>query len=295
MENLQLLPENVPEIEKSTPCTQIKEETLNAKEIDEVIKNRTLTSYFSSGEGLKKTVSIFGQSEDEIEKEFKNYKAQKVFNKLSYLILDNSLCKTAFKNECETAVKYSFKSVTVLPNFVWLAKNTVGNLVKVNAIISYPYAEDDISVKLKAVAKAVNLGVNGVCVPVSVSKIKSSQFKTISSDFKKVVRYARKKDVNVLIDVSKLSPTELKNAITTICEIKGVTAIIPYESSREKTLDVSTVKEILSVTSGKINVEVLGKISTAEETVSVLSLGANGIQSEKCVSIVIDAIKKLNF
>ena len=274
---------------------QINEEVLNAEEINESVKNRSLVSYFSSGEGLKKTVSIFGQSEEEIEKEFKNYKAQKVFNKLSYLILDTSLCKTALKKECETAVKYSFNSITVLPNIVSVAKSYVNKGVNVNAIISFPYGEDNISVKLKAVSKAISDGANGVTLPVSVTKIKSATFKTISQDFKKIVKKARKKEVNVLIDVSKLSPTELQTTINTLIEIKGITSIIPYETSREKTLDIATVKEIIKTANGKINVTVLGKISTAEETISVLSLGVNNILSDKCVSVVIDAIKKLNF
>lgn len=274
---------------------QINEEVLNAEEINESVKNRSLVSYFSSGEGLKKTVSIFGQSEEEIEKEFKNYKAQKVFNKLSYLILDTSLCKTALKKECETAVKYSFNSITVLPNIVSVAKSYVNKGVNVNAIISFPYGEDNISVKLKAVSKAISDGANGVTLPVSVTKIKSATFKTISQDFKKIVKKARKKEVNVLIDVSKLTPTELQTTINTLVEIKGITSIIPYETSREKTLDIATVKEIIKTANGKINVTVLGKISTAEETISVLSLGVNNILSEKCVSVVIDAIKKLNF
>ena len=77
MENLQLVSKNVNEKQSASTCAQIKEEVLNAEEIDEIVKNRTLASYFSSGEGLKKTVSIFGQSEDEIEKEFKNYRRKR--------------------------------------------------------------------------------------------------------------------------------------------------------------------------------------------------------------------------
>ncbi|MBO5712954.1 MAG: hypothetical protein J6R88_01965, partial [Clostridia bacterium] len=211
------------------------------------------------------------------------------------LILDNSLCKTAFIKECETAVKYSFKSITVLPNLVSQAKLVVGNAVKVNALISYPFGEDDFIVKLKSASKAFKNGASGVSVAISVTKIKNAQFKTISNNFKKLVKLARKKDVNALIEVSKLSPTELKTTISTLSEIKGITNIIPYETEREKTLDVMAIKEIIKTVDGKVNVEVLSKISTAEETVSVLSLGANGVASEKCVSIVIDAIKKLNF
>ncbi|MBO5712790.1 MAG: hypothetical protein J6R88_01130, partial [Clostridia bacterium] len=84
MENLQSLP-----IKESTKAllndNLIVEQPLNVEEDTVSVKNN-LNNYFSSGEELKKTLAIFGQSEEEIEKEFKNYKAQKVFNKLSYLI-----------------------------------------------------------------------------------------------------------------------------------------------------------------------------------------------------------------
>ena len=58
---------------KSINAPAIKEEKLSVGEIFESVKNRSLKSYFLTGEGLKNTVKVFGQSEEEIEKENKNY------------------------------------------------------------------------------------------------------------------------------------------------------------------------------------------------------------------------------
>ena len=293
MENL---PVSATENKVENPTfVNVIEEVLNAEEITEAVKNRTLSSYFCSGEGLKNAVNVFGQSQEEIEKEFKNYKAKKVFSKMDYLILDTSICKSAFKKECETAIKNEFKSVTVLPNMVRLAKDYLkGSVVKVNALIGYPYGEDYFRAIYKSVGSAFLDGADGVTIVCSVYKIKSALFKNLAQEFKKIIKKARNRSVNVMFDTSKLSPTEIQNTVLTLVKILKNSAVIPFETTREKTSDVATIKEVVKTANGNLNVFVFGKISTAEDTVSVLSLGANGIVSTECPSIVKDAIKKLN-
>lgn len=283
--------ENIAKITPATFSADIKEEKLNVvtPKLNENSNKNAFESYFKTGENLKTAVSVFGQSEEEIEREFKNFKAQKLFGKLDYLLL-SATCIENFIKECETALKYNFNAVTVLPNYVKRAKLVTG--VKVNALISYPYGEDLQSVKLNAVKRAFLSGADGVTVAVSVLTIKNGGYSLIEKEFAKYVKKAGNRSVNALIDVNKLSPTEAKKTVETLLKISKLNSIIPYNVTNVF-VEANTVKEVVSLAGGKCIVGVGGKIQTAEETVSALALGVGKILSEKCPDLAKDALKKL--
>ena len=279
---------------KSINAPAIKEEKLSVGEIFESVKNRSLKSYFLTGEGLKNTVKVFGQSEDEIEKEYKNYKAQKVFNKMGYLLIDNSLSTKNFITECEIAVKYQFSSVTVLPSFIKIAKSSVKNSVLVDALISYPYGEDSFIVKRKSVKDALKNGADKISYILSIKQIKNGEYKALETEIKKIGKICGKKPLSIVIDTSKLSPTEIVNCVLMARNLPKLEKLVCYSVALNELPDVSTVKEIIKTVDGKLTIAVGGNISTAEEVVSVLSLGAGVVISKNCPYIVKDALKKLD-
>lgn len=253
-----------------------------------------LSSYFKPFDSAKNSALVFGQTEEEIEKEFKNYKASKVFSKLNNLILDCSLAKSVLRKECETAGAYGFKSVTVTPNITKLCKEYVGGKTKVFTLISYPFGEDNFKVKLLAVKEAYKQGADGVTVALSVFDIKNASFKNITKFFKKIIQISRYRAVNVVIDTSKLSPTEVNSAVNSVTWAGKISSVIFSEFSLEKSVTTHLLKEGIKAVDGKAEVGVIRNVSTAEDTVNLLGLGVRDILSEKCNDIVLDALKRLS-
>ena len=269
------------------------EDVLNVENFDGENKS-VLSSYFKPVESVKNSACVFGQTEEEIEKEFKNYKASKVFSKLNNLILDCSLAKSVLRKECETAITYGFKSVTVMPTIVKLCKEYACNKIKVYALISYPFGEDSFKVKLSSVKDAYRSGADGVTVTISVFDIKNANLKNITQNIKKIIQISRNRAVNVVIDTFKLSPTEITNAVNATLNAGKITSIIFSEFSLDKSVNTHVLKEALKAVNDKTEVGVMRNLSTAEDTVSLMGLGVSNIVSEKCNDIVLDALKRLS-
>lgn len=280
---------------KAGEKSRIEEEKLDAEKILTTIENRSLDNYFNSGSGLKDAQKVFGQTEEEIEKEFKNYKARKMFGRMDYLLINNTLSTEEIKKECEIAVHYGFKSVTVLPSMLKFAKNAVsGSNITVRALISYPFGEDVFEIKRKACKIAVKNGADAIAVTLSTSAIKNGEVKNLAKEVLKISKMARKKKVTVIIDTSKLNPIELKNTAIAIADECKVYSILPSSLFIPEKPQISTIKEVIKAVDGKCFIESGGNLATAEETVSILSLGASTVTSQKCPLIAKDALKKLN-
>lgn len=273
---------------------KIVEEQLLPEEIVEP-EGKELSKYFSPKNSFKDAVKVFGQSEEELSKEFKTYKARKMFNKMDYLLTDTELTDDEFIKECETAGYFGFKSVTVLPTKVKIAKLALkGKQVSVRALISFPYGEDVFKVKLTAVKLAVQSGADGIAVTVSTGAVKNGNQITMGAEIKKIVKAARKKPVTVILDANKMSEREIEKCSLALIKCANVYSVMPSTLYDKEKPSVSVLKDVIKVVSGKCFVDGGGELSTVEETVGILSLGANGITSVNCPLIAKDTLKKLN-
>lgn len=275
--------------------SSVIEEELDAQKILTSIKNRSLNDYFNSGSGLKDAQKVFGQTEDEIEKEFKNYKARKMFAKMDYLLIDGDLRAEEIKSECKVAEHYRFKSVTVLPTMLKYAKAALwGGKTPIRTLISYPYGEDVADVKIKACKLAVSQGADLLAVTVSTSAIKNGDYLSIVKEMTKISKIAKKRKVTAVIDSSKLNAVEVKNCAVNLLNECKIYSIMPSCSKSSEKPSVAVIKDLIKAVDGKCFIEGVGEVCTAEETVSVLSLGTSALTSSKCPLIVKDALKKLN-
>ena len=273
----------------------------NDSELDNPIietetESNLIKDYFSKqgGTPIKEIANIFGQSEDEISKEFSNFKAKKLYSKLDYLLDDTSLTICDFKSQLLLAYKNGFKSVTVYPTFVLLAKDTLKNSgVKVRALISYPYGEDYAKTKNLSIKNAIKNGADELIIAISVSAVKSGNFKNIVKEIKKALKYSKKRSVSVLFELSKLTSPEVEKCAKAIINEAKIYSVVPSFLYSNTTYNVEIIKDLLTAVNGKCYVDVISDIDTATDTVSVLSQGANSLTSKGCVKIVNDLNNKI--
>ncbi len=279
--------ENIKEVESE------KEIDKNDMPISEEENSNTLKDYFYKETGLtiKDLALLFGQTEEEISKEFSTYKAKKLYSKMDYIIDKPYILQEEFKNECLLAVKYGFKSVTVLPTYVSLAKSfLIDNGVQVRALIAYPFGEEISKVKILSVKKAVQMGASGILVSPSIKDIKNKNFKLVGKEIKKIVRSAGRKQVTVMLDENLLSIVEMEEVVKAILKETKVYSIMSSSVFSDKISDMQAVKNVSVAIDGRCYVEGGGKIETASQTVQLLASGANSITSKYCPMIA----KELN-
>ncbi len=277
----------------------IQEESQKPCEIEEekAENSRVIKEYFLQEEGkscIKDLADLFGQSEGEMSKEFGVFKAKKLYKKLNYLIVDNTLFYEEILKRCNMAVKYGFKGVTVLPSMVKKTKLCLnGKGVEVRAIIDYPLGEEIFKNRLYSVKTAIKNGVDSVILTLPISAIKNGEYKRILKEFKRVLRVVRKRKISLLIDFSKLNFNEVKPFIERVILSGKIYSVIPYNSF-STVINFGAVKDLCELTLNRCVVEGAGKIEKATEIITALNSGAGEILSLDCPFIAEELDGKIN-
>ena len=259
---------------------------------EELDKSQTLgviKGYFtpqSPTAEIKEMAEIFGQSEGEITREFGSYKAKKLYLKMDYMLSDNGLNKQEIIKKINLVLRYGFNSVTVMPNFISLAKYVLsGSNLGLRALISYPYGEDIFKSKKYAVKKAFALGADSVIISVSASAVKNGEFKVLAKEFKKFVKMAGNRKVYALLDCDSLNLAEMEKFAKETVAVAKIYAIILSTKLFKGKISLETLKALLVAVDGKCFIDCGGEIKTPEETVTALTFGANCVTSQNCVEI----------
>ncbi len=260
------------------------EEIIETKPGDETV----IKDFFikETGVSLKEMAILFGQTEEELSKEFSAFKAQKLYSKMDFLIDESVVSLEEFRRKCMLAIKYNFKSITVMPTFLGLAKDLLkGKNIKVRCVISYPFGEDIFKVKYYAVKRAISLGADEILFVVSPREIKYGNYKIIVKMLKKVVKIAKKRPVTAILPIKSISSYEMQKISRMIAKEVKLYSVMPFSYGEDKIDYKSIIKDALTAVNGKCFIEYGGNVETALDGVSIFSLGANGITSKNCPTI----------
>ncbi len=275
---------NNEEVDANYKTAKIFEEELDKSQTIGIIKE-----YFTpnpSPQEIKEMAGIFGQTESEIKREFGSFKAKKLYLKMDFLLSNNSLNKKELGDKIKLALRYGFKSVTVMPNMVSYVKNAVFQAgLELRTLISYPFGEDVFNSKLYAVKKAFSLGANSVIICVSTCAVKNGEYKIIGKEFKKIVKIAGKRKVYALIDTDSLNLEEIEKVSKEIVNSAKIHSIILSSKLFKSKISLQTLKSLIDAVDGKCFVDGGGDIKTPEEIVAVINAGANVVTSENCLEI----------
>ncbi|MBO5889026.1 MAG: hypothetical protein J6Q58_02675, partial [Clostridia bacterium] len=219
-----------------------KIETINETN-DTVVKDFFIKE---TGVTIQEMAILFGQTEEEISKEYGAFKAQKLYSKMDYLIDESIFSYDEFKSKCLLAEKYGFKSITTLPTAVALSKDLLKNKgVKVRCLISYPHGEDFAKVKYYATRNAIKMGADAISVTISPRTIKCNNFKLITKTLNKIIKYAKKLPVTAVLNVDGLSSYEVEKTAKIIAKDCKIYSIMLCSFKEEKTDYLDIVKSVL--------------------------------------------------
>ena len=172
----------------------------------------------SENSEILKTALVFGQSEDELRREFKEYKALKLFRKI---YCDLTRVKSeSFEDKLDEVVSLGFGGVIVFPTQARKAKEKIGKAdVKVVAAVCYPFGEEGANVKKTATKKVSAWGANGVLVPVGINSIKADNLDFIRREIKRCVKVNKSLKIIALLECGELTGEEIERTVKTLCAV----------------------------------------------------------------------------
>lgn len=245
-----------------------------AKNLSQSIARETARDNpFGNDKDADKASVIFGQSEAEMRREFKAFKAAKLFKKFDCDLTD-VFSPEEFDQKLIEAKNYGFGAVVVTPQKIKIAKTKLkGTGVEVVAAVCFPFGEECFGVKKYAVKKAVEKGADRVYVPVGVSAVKFGATDLIRREFKKIIKAAKKKKVSAVLENGVTNSSETEK---TVRALNGA-GVMSFVSSSGRISDgdgVSSVKniryflrsgsEISGFTSSRKSEDAVGLMSVAD-------------------------------
>lgn len=172
---------------------------------------------------ISETATVFGQSEEELGREFKKFKALKLFAKI-FCDLTAVTDDDEFEEKLGQAVEYGFGGAFVLPSDIIKTRQKVDkNNFSIFAAVCYPFGEEGSGVKKLAVKRAATQGANRILVPVGVKAVKAGNFDFIRREFKKCVKVNKIVKITALVECGSLSAEEVERAVKVLSSA-GVTS-----------------------------------------------------------------------
>ena len=186
---------------------------------------------------------IFGQSEDEMRREFKAFKAAKLFKKFDCDLTD-VFSPEVLDQKLTEAKNYGFGGVVVTPQKIRVTKEKLrGSGVEVVAAVCFPFGEEAFGVKKYAVKKAVEKGADRVYVPVGISTVKFNATDLMKREFKKIIKASKRKKISAVIESGMMTSAEVEKTVRTL-NSAGVMSFVSSTGFFGSGEGVSAVKNI---------------------------------------------------
>ncbi len=104
------------------------------------------------------------------------------------------------------SLKYGFLGICVNPSFVSLARDIVGDKMKVVSVVGFPLGATTTYAKVKEGERCINDGADEIDMVIHIGYLKAGDYKKVEEDIKGVVSLG--KPVKVIIETSLLTDYE---------------------------------------------------------------------------------------
>ena len=242
---------------------------------------------------LDKTATIFGQSEEDLGREFKEFKALKLFKRVDVdltSIRDNLL----LKKKIDESIKFGFGNVVVNPKQIKDAKRFLkGRKVGVFAAVCYPYGEELYGVKRYAVKKAFSEGADGVYLPLSIIDLKNGKFEQIRHELVKTIKRYKHKKIFVVLEIGELNFTHTEKIVKMLLKTR-ITGIVSGAGYSPCAKPFSSASDLHSLSSGKRTVIACSNTDKSRDVVSLFSV-ADRVFLKNAPKIALDLKTNLEY
>lgn len=242
---------------------------------------------------LDKTALVFGQSEDDISKEFKEFKALKLFKRVDSdltSVRDNFV----LKQKIEETLKYGFGNVVVNPRQVRDAKRYArGKNIGVYAAVCYPYGEELYGIKRYAVKRAFQEGADGVYLPLGLVDLKNGRIELVKKELIKIVKKYRKKKIFIVLEMSEMNFALAEKTVKFLLKarVSGIVAGSGYSALSKPFAGAS---DLHSLSGGKSTVVACTSTEKSRDVVSLFSV-ADRVFLKNAPKIALDLKANLEF
>jgi len=202
-----------------------------------------------------------------------------------HTLLRTDCTSSEIKALCDQAIKYNCASVCIPPCHVAGAKRYVGNKMKICTVIGFPNGYMTTAAKAFETKDAVNNGADEIDMVINLSMVKDGCWDDVTKDIKAVREACSGRILKVIIECCLLTDGEKIRLCGIVSDcgadfIKTSTGFSKGGATRE---DVALLRQNSPET---LKVKAAGGISSIDDAVDFMELGADRLGTSRIVKIV---------
>ena len=203
--------------------------------------------------------------------------------------IDHSLLKPSATSEevkqcCNEAIQYNFPAVCIYPIAVRQAADILHNhRIQVCTVIGFPTGANTSAVKLYEAQEAVDNGATELDVVINLGWLKSRQSDKIYQEIAQICE-STGTPVKAILETTVLTHEE-KRLAAEICLDAGVT-YLKTSTGWFGGATVEDVKLLKQITKGQIGIKASGGISTVEQAIQLVYVGATRLGTSRGVDLM---------
>lgn len=186
---------------------------------------------------------------------------------------------------CDDAVHYGTASVCIPPCYVRQAKEYVGDRMKVCTVIGFPNGSHTTAVKVFETKEAVADGADEIDMVINIGMLKAKEYDYVLNEIKQIREACQGRVLKVIIETCLLDDAEKIRMCELVTEAGAdyIKTSTGFSTAGATEADVKLFAEHVGP---DVKIKAAGGISSLEDAVRFIELGASRLGTSRIVRIV---------
>lgn len=208
-----------------------------------------------------------------------------ILSKVDHTLLSQSATWKEIKAVIDDGIKYSTASVCIPASYVKEAKEYAEDRVKICTVIGFPNGYSTTQVKCYEAADAVKNGADEIDMVINIGWVKDGRYNDINEEIKQVKNFCSGRILKVIIETCLLTEEEKIK----MCETVSRTDADFIKTSTGFSAGGATKDDVALFAAHcrpDLKIKAAGGISSLEDAVDFINLGAARLGTSRIVKIV---------
>lgn len=208
-----------------------------------------------------------------------------ILSMVDHTLLTQTATADEIKAICDDGIKYGCASVCIPPSYVSLAKNYVGDKIRICTVIGFPNGYNTTEVKCFEATDAVAKGADEIDMVINLGMLKDKRYAELLNEIKAVKNACMGRILKVIIETCLLTDEEKKK----MCQIVSLSGADYIKTSTGFSTGGATREDIALFSENvepHLNIKAAGGISSLGDAEAMIELGASRLGTSRIVKIV---------
>ncbi len=213
---------------------------------------------------------------------------REILSKVDHTYLKVDATQEDIKALCDEAIKYNTATVCIPPSYVEFAHNYINSQnseVKVCTVIGFPNGYNTTKVKCYEAESAIKDGADEIDMVANIGWIKDRKFDSIIDEIAQIKKVVKDKILKVIIETCLLTEEEKVKMCIAVSEA-GADYIKTSTGFSKSGATFEDVELLVENVDENVKVKAAGGISSIEDAIKYINIGADRLGTSKIVKII---------